>query len=55
MPLVPCYSEKTIYPVDSYYEREVLKRLFALQFEWTQKGGALEIIKRYLILKSIRS
>ena len=43
--VVPCYSEKTFIPVDSYYEREVLKRLFALQFEWTQKGGALEIIK----------
>lgn len=43
--VVPCYSEKTFIPVDSYYEREVLKRLFALQFEWTQKGGALDIIK----------
>lgn len=43
--VVPCYSEKTFIPVDSYYEREVLKRLFAIQFEWTQKGDALEIIK----------
>ena len=37
--------EKTFIPVDSYYEREVLRRLFALQFEWTQKGLHLEIIK----------
>lgn len=43
--IVPCYSEKTFIPVDSYYEREVLRRLFALQFEWTQKGLHLEIIK----------
>ncbi|MCZ4786735.1 hypothetical protein O6D23_03060 [Legionella pneumophila] len=43
--IVPCYSEKTFIPVDSYYEREVLRRLFALQFEWTQKGWHLEIIK----------
>lgn len=43
--IVPCYSEKTFIPVDSYYEREILKRLFALQFEWTQKGLRLEIMK----------
>lgn len=43
--VVPCYSEKTFIPVDSYYEREVLRRLFAFQFEWTQKGYSLEIIK----------
>lgn len=43
--VVPCYSEKTFMPVDSYYEREVLRRLFALQFEWQKTGYLLEVIK----------
>lgn len=43
--VVPCYSEKTYIPVDSHYEREVLKKLFALQFNLTKKRIKLEIIK----------
>ena len=49
--IVPCYSEKTFIPVDSYYEREVLRRLFALQFEWIQKGYVLEVIKPLFDIK----
>lgn len=43
--VVPCYSEKTFIPVDSYYEREILRRLFALQFEYQKCGKNLEITK----------
>lgn len=43
--VVPCYSEKTFIPVDSYYEREILRRLFALQFEYQKRGVNLEITK----------
>ena len=43
--VVPCYSEKTYIPVDSHYEREVLKKLFALQFKLSKSGVNLEIIK----------
>lgn len=43
--IVPCYSEKTFIPVDSHYERKMLRRLYALQFEQAKKGRQLEIIK----------
>ncbi|HHF7380146.1 TPA: hypothetical protein ACPSKF_000640 [Legionella anisa] len=49
--IVPCYSEKTFIPVDSHYEREVLRRLFALQFERTKQGCHLEIIKPLFDIK----
>ena len=41
----PCYSEKSFIPVDSYYEREVLRRLFAIQFEYSKQNKTLKIIK----------
>lgn len=43
--IVPCYSEKTFIPVDSHYEREILRGLFALQFEYARQGRFFEIIK----------
>ncbi|MEI6094363.1 MAG: hypothetical protein WCR08_02680 [Gammaproteobacteria bacterium] len=43
--VVPCYSEKTFIPVDSHYEREVIKKLFALQFKLSKRCVNLEIIK----------
>jgi hypothetical protein len=43
--IVPCYSEKTFTPVDSHYEREMLRRLFSLQFEHMKNGKFIEIIK----------
>lgn len=43
--IVPCYSEKSFVPVDSHYEREMLKRLYALQFEFSNKGLYFDIIK----------
>lgn len=43
--IVPCYSQSTFIPLDSYYERLVLKNLFALQFSMKKRGISFEIIK----------
>lgn len=43
--LMPCYSEKSNMPVDSYYERIVLKSLYKLAFEYAKTNQPVEIIK----------
>ena len=43
--LQPCYNEKSYFPVDSYYERVVLKNLYALGFRLKKRGVHVEIKK----------
>ena len=43
--IVPCYSKTTFIPVDSHYERLVLKKMFSLQFYLKERGVFFEIVK----------
>lgn len=43
--VVPRYLESSFIPVDSYYEREMLRHLFALQYQLNNKHIALTIEK----------
>ena len=43
--VVPCYSEGTYIPVDSFYEREVLRKLYGLKFQLENKDICIEIVK----------
>ena len=43
--VVPRYRESSFIPVDSYYEREMLRHLFALQYQLNDKHIALTIEK----------
>lgn len=43
--VVPRYSDKSLIPVDSFYEREMLRALFKLQFELKKKNVLLTIEK----------
>lgn len=43
--IIPRYNERSLIPVDSYYEREVLKKLMGLQLRLKNKGVLFEIEK----------
>lgn len=43
--LMPVYSASGYMPIDSYYERIVLKRLYAIGFDYKKRKQYLEIIK----------
>jgi len=43
--VMPTYSERSYFPVDSFYEREVMRLLYRLYFEALKKGTPFQLIK----------
>lgn len=43
--VMPVYSKDSYFPVDSFYEREVMRHLYRLYFEALKKGHSFEIVK----------
>lgn len=43
--VMPSYSAKTWFPVESYYEREVMRQLFKLHYAYKNTATPFEIIK----------
>ncbi|MBA3535553.1 MAG: hypothetical protein H0T84_02920 [Tatlockia sp.] len=46
--VMPTYSEESYFPVDSFYEREVMRHLYRLYFDANKKGCPFQIIKPLL-------
>lgn len=43
--VMPSYSTASYFPVDSFYEREVLRHLYRLYFELLKQGHSFQIVK----------
>ncbi|KTD66481.1 hypothetical protein Lsan_0426 [Legionella santicrucis] len=43
--VTPCYSTTSYFPVDSFYEREVMRHLYRLYFDSIKKGSPFQIVK----------
>jgi hypothetical protein len=46
--VMPTYSDESYFPVDSFYEREVMRHLYRLYFKAIETGSPFQIIKPLL-------